>query len=330
MNLLFTSAGRRVALVRHFKQVLADLGVPGQVLTADLRRHAPAGFVADRHVLVPPVRDPRYVPTLLEVCRSEAIRLLVPLIDTELHLLSPHREAFAAVGTTLLTCGTEANALCLDKRETAAFFAANGVATPRQHDIEALLQDPAARYPVFLKPAAGSCSVGATRIHDARELAFFRDHVSDAIVQELLEGEEYTIDVLVDFAGRVRCVVPRLRIETRAGEVSKGMTVKDPALIAAAKAVCEQLPGALGCVTLQAFKLADGQLRFIEINPRFGGGFPLAIAAGADFPRWLVQWLLGEDPPITLDGWRDGVVMLRYDDAVFTTREAIVEAGAGL
>ena len=129
--------------------------------------------------------------------------------------------------------------------------------------------------------------------------------------------------MLVDFNGQVKSVVPRLRLETRAGEVSKGMTVKNQAIISAAKIIAESLPGAVGCLTIQCFLTEDGGLKFIEINPRFGGGFPLTIEAGADFPRWIIEMMQGRDPEIGIDQWQDGIVMLRYDDAVFTTRDRI-------
>ncbi len=129
---------------------------------------------------------------------------------------------------------------------------------------------------------------------------------------------------MADFPGKVRCVVPRLRIETRAGEISKGITVKNPLLIAAGKTVVEALPGAVGCITVQCFLTPDDQIKFIEINPRFGGGFPLSFEAGADFPRWIIEMMLGREADISIDGWKDGVVMLRYDDAIFVTKEMIL------
>jgi carbamoyl-phosphate synthase large subunit len=149
--------------------------------------------------------------------------------------------------------------------------------------------------------------------------------VPDAIVQENIEGEEFTLDVFVDFKGSVRCIVPRKRIETRAGEVSKGMTVKHPEIMAGGTKVVEKLPGAIGCVTVQCFLTAAGEVIFIEINPRFGGGFPLSIKAGADFPRWIVELMLGMEPDISLDNWQDGVVMLRYDDEIIVSKEMIDE-----
>jgi carbamoyl-phosphate synthase large subunit len=113
------------------------------------------------------------------------------------------------------------------------------------------------------------------------------------------------------------CVVPRRRLETRAGEISKGYTVRDPELERWGRRVAEQLPGAWGPLTLQAIRCPDGRLAFIEINARFGGGFPLALAAGADYPRWLLEWVLGAPSTASAGAWRGNLAMLRYDDAVF-------------
>lgn len=322
-SVLLTSGGRRVALVREFQAALKALGVPGRVLVADLRRNAAAFHAADAGVLVPRVTSPEYVPHLLALCEREGIRMVVPLIDTELHLLAPHREAFAARGVTLVVSSPATTELSLDKRTTRDFFQAHGFDTPAVLDAAAILADPNARYPYFLKPADGSCSVGATRIDDAESLAFHARHTANAMVQEFVKGEEYTLDVLADLTGKVRCVVPRLRIETRAGEVSKGMTVKDPLLMEAGRRVVEALPGAMGCMTVQLFLTAERAVKFIEINPRFGGGFPLAAAAGAKYPEWLIAWALGREPEVAMDAWTDGLVMLRYDDAVFVQKSEI-------
>lgn len=322
-NILFTSAGRRVVLLWHFKQSLKNLGITGSIVTTDFKKNAPASFIADAYEQVPHVNDLSYVAMLKDICKKHHINLIVPLIDTELHLISLHRQDFDAIGVTLLVSSNETNEICLDKRNTYNFFKSAGVQTPALLNPEEILADSEAKYPFLLKPADGSCSIGVTKISNTRELEFFKDYVPNAIVQEFVVGEEYTLDILVDFHGQVRCVVPRLRIETRAGEISKGVTVKNPALIGAGKKVVDSLPGALGCITVQCFLTPNDEIKFIEINPRFGGGFPLSIQAGADFPRWIIEMMLGREPEITIDGWQDGIVMLRYDDAIFVTKEMI-------
>lgn len=322
-NILFTSAGRRVSLIRLFRLALDRLGLKGKLVTTDLQKNAPAIFVADCKELVPRVSDPSYIDVLKDICRRHGIRLLIPLIDTELHLLASHKKDFAEIGVTVLISEPEVNTICFDKRRTSTFFRQAGVRTPTILDMQRTLNDPSAQYPFIIKPVDGSCSVGVYKVRSPRELEFFAEYVPNAILQEYIAGEEYTLDVLVDFHGKVRSVVPRLRIETRAGEVSKGMTVKNQAIITAGKKVAEALPGALGCITVQCFLTPGEEIVFLEINPRFGGGFPLAAEAGADFPRWITEMTLGRNPDIKLDGWQEGLVMLRYDDGIFVTRDLI-------
>lgn len=323
-NILFTSAGRRVSLIRLFKQAITDLGLQGVIVTADLRPDAPAHFAADAHELVPHITDSMYIDRVADICEKYEIRLVVPLIDTELHVFAPHRETFRAMGVTLLVSSPETIEIGRDKRQTSDFFHRVGIPTPSLLTPASLLQSrESSPYPVMLKPSAGSASAGITKIHTSQELEFFMDYVADPIIQEFIHGDEYTLDILVDFTGKTRCVVPRLRIETRAGEVSKGMTVKHSAIMEAGKRLGQSLPDAVGCVTAQCFLKEDGSITFIEINPRFGGGFPLAAHAGANFPRWIIEWMLGRNPDIALDGWRDGVVMLRYDAEIFTTKDSL-------
>lgn len=328
-NILFTSAGRRVSLIRHFKETLKAMNLPGKIVTTDLKRNAPAPFVSDYRELVPRVTDPDYISVIKRICRQYKIKLLIPLIDTELVLLSHYKAEFEEMGVVVLVSSTETNEICFDKRKTYEYFKRIGVKTPEILEPEKVLSDPEAPYPFLLKPANGSCSQGVTKINNAKELAFFREYIEEPILQELVVGEEYTLDVLVDFQGNIYSIVPRLRIETRAGEVSKGMTVKNFAIMAAAMEVVKALPGAVGCITVQCFLTGSGEIKFIEINPRFGGGFPLSIQAGADFPRWIIEMMLGNKLHIDIDDWQDGVVMLRYDDAVFMRKEMMEDDQSG-
>jgi carbamoyl-phosphate synthase large subunit len=320
MNILLTSVGRRVELLKAFRQSMRRWNITGKIVTADLKKTAPAAFVADVAELVPRVKDPDYIDKLLDICDRHQIDLLIPTIDTELHLLSLHRQQFQERGVTLLISSPATNEICYSKKKTSSFFEKIGVKTPKVYALSEITEQ---NFPLILKPDTGSSSVGLYYIKDREQLNFFSNHVENAIFQELVTGEEYTIDVLLDFKGNVVSIVPRVRLETRAGEISKGITVKSPALIAAAKQVAEALPGAIGCITVQCFLRADGEIFFIEINPRFGGGYPLSYRAGADFPGWLMQMYIGEYPKVAIDEWEDGLAMLRYDDAIFVKAEDI-------
>jgi carbamoyl-phosphate synthase large subunit len=323
-NILFTSVGRRVNIVQYFRQVLKSLELTGNIVTVDLHKHAPASFLADFTEQVCPVTNSKYVSQLLDICAKYQIKLLIPLIDTELHLLSLHKQDFAEIGVTVLVSSAETNEICMDKRKTFTFFKSIGVQTPEIYDYETIIADKQAQYPFLIKPYNGSSSNGVTIVKNSKELEFFKDYIPNAIIQEFVIGQEYTLDILVDFQGQVQMIVPRKRIETRAGEISKGMTVKNYDLIHAGKIVVSSLKDAIGCITVQCFLQPDGEIKFIEINPRFGGGFPLSYQAGANFPRLILEMMLGKKYQTAIDNWQENIVMLRYDEAIFVNREAII------
>lgn len=316
-NILFTSVGRRVQLINHFKRTLNELGMEGKIITTDFKNSAPASYMSDTHIVVPKISDSNYIEALKNICQKYNITLLIPLIDTELTQLSFHKEEFEEIGVTCLVSSCEVNDICFDKRNTYHFFKNTGFQTPEIFDVNILMNSQQFNFPYIIKPVNGSSSEGVNKINNINELLFFINYTPDAMLQNFVVGDEYTIDVLVDFSGNIRSVVPRLRIETRAGEVSKGLTVKNKLLIEASKKVVKALPGPLGCITLQCFITNDGEITFIEINPRFGGGVPLSFEAGADFPKYIIQWMNGEETHNRIDDWMDGLAMLRYDEAIF-------------
>jgi len=323
-TVLISSAGRRVALLECFRTALKSLGLQGRVIAVDMSPLSSAFHRADVGYVVPRCTDEEFVPRMLEICRQEHVRLIVPTIDTELPVYAKHRASFESIGTHILVSSTETVSLSGDKVLTHRWLVEHGFPTVRQAPPAEVIRDPSVwQFPLVAKPVRGSASIGLARVHDGDEL---RTAVrgGEYIVQTIAPGREFTVDVLVDREGRARCAVPRLRIEVRAGEVSKGMTVRHPHLEGLARQLCEARPGAYGVTTVQLFyDEASGETSVIEINPRFGGGFPLAWRAGAHYPRWILEELLGLPPTVRDDGWRDGLVMLRYDEAVFVDAASV-------
>jgi carbamoyl-phosphate synthase large subunit len=265
---------------------------------------------------------------MLDLCRENAVRLVVPTIDTELPTYAAHRGEFSAIGTTVAISAPETIAIGGDKNRTHEWLVANGFPTVRQTTPDRLrsgADDPGEfPFPLLVKPRGGSASIGVAVVRDPPEMAM-ATRSGSFIVQTVARGVEHTVDVLVDRQGKCRCAVPRKRIEVRAGEVSKAVTVRHDGMMDLARRIAEALPGAYGVLNIQLFlDEASGGLEVIEINPRFGGGFPLAWKAGADYPRWLLQEISGAPSEAAWGGWRDRLVMLRYDEAVFVDAE---EAG---
>jgi carbamoyl-phosphate synthase large subunit len=320
-TVLISSAGRRVELLRAFRRTLDQVG-GGRMLATDLSWHSSAFHDADEGFLVPRITDPGFVPRMLEVCEAQGVDLVIPTLDPELPVYAAAREQFAAVGTTVAISSPEVTSIAGDKQHTHDWLVANGFPTVVQGTVADVRGDPGAwPFPLVVKPRFGSASIGVAVVDDleAFEAAVTDD---DMIVQTKAAGTEHTIDLLADRSGRCLGAVPRRRIEVRAGEVSKGITVRSPALAELAEKVCAALPGAYGVLNFQVFVSPDtGQTAVIEINARFGGGFPLSHAAGADFPLALVQDALGQPITAPLDGWRDRLVMLRYDAAVFVDED---------
>jgi carbamoyl-phosphate synthase large subunit len=281
---------------------------------------SPALQSCDDGFLVQSTTHPRYVGQLLSIVRRHGVRLLVPTVDLDLRLLAEHRWRFDRLGCQVLVSDPQVIDICQDKRKTCRFLQRHGFDAPLTQSVRsALAADRRGEltWPRFLKPWDGHAGKGSTVVRDRKELLFYAKRVPNPICQEYIEGVEYTCDVYIDFERRVRCVVPRRRLEVRSGEVSKAQVVKDSRMMTQAARLIEQLGAGPGVVTLQLFLTRKKRLKFIEVNPRFGGGAPLSIRAGADFPKWILQELAGKRPCIGFDAFEDGLVMLRYDAEVW-------------
>ena len=316
MNILFTCAGRRVALMQGFADALKELGVKGKLVATDITPASPAFQKADAGVLVPPARRAEYLPTLKDIAKKHRIGLVVPLTDLDLRSLARHRDEFTEFGCTVMIGSEDAVTLCRDKAKTNELIGKAGLATINTLTMAEFRATPF--YPCFVKPVSGSAGIGSSVIRNEKQL---RAHVSTygdlMIVQEYVPGQEYTVDVYRSRDGKVRCVVPRQRLLVRSGEVEKGITVKDPELIRTATALGEAMKNLWGVFCCQCRRSGNGPVRYFEINPRFGGGSPLAIAAGANLPLYLLQEVLGLPITAEIGRFTDRLLMLRYDEAVF-------------
>ena len=320
-NVLISSAGRRVALLRCFEAAITELGLDGEVLTTDMSDRAPACHASSRSFQVPRCTSSEFIPRMLELVERERVMLLIPTLDHELLVYAEHRAEFARVGCHVAVSGPETIAIARDKRLTHSWMQENGFPVPRQLELaEAAAIASELSFPVIAKPIGGSCSIGVFRCETPQELIGFQT-TETYIVESEAKGREFTVDMFVDRAGRCRVTVPRERLETRAGEVSKGITRHIPAVEQLATNIAETLPEASGVLNAQVFfDETTGELAVIEVNPRFGGGYPLSCQAGANCPKWLIQECL--DQSIEVPPWSENLLMLRYDDAVFVNHYA--------
>ena len=300
-GVLFTCAGQRVDIVTAFGRAGA------RTLATDVNPLAPALYHADAHAFVPRVDDPGYVPALRELVHVHDIALIVPLTDLDHGVLARARDALGAL--VLLPAPEIVDALA-DKWLAHVLFEERGIGSPPTWLPDALPVDVV--YPLLVKARHGFGSRGIYRCADRRELEFFLGYTKhDSMVQACCGGEEFSIDVFCDLDSRCLNAVPRTMIESKGGESIKGMTVRDPELIELGRHVSETL-GLVGPANIQCFREPDGSHRVTDINPRFGGAFPLPTAAGSRYPELALALAAGERPEPRLGDFREGLMMTRF------------------
>lgn len=316
MNILVTAASRRVALIKGFTRALEELGLKGRVVAADTDPFSPGLFFCAAHHIVPLSTSPDYIANIKDICGREEISLLVPTIDEELPVYGRHRDEFARMGVRIPVVDEKIGTVCNDKYLTYHFFREHGLPMAETYlpDEVRSLRPP---LPLFIKPRIGRGAVGAHPIYSARELDFFLDYVPDPVVQRFLSGREYTIDVLCDFDGKIISIVPRERMVIRSGVCDRGRTFKNANMMALAARAVEALR-LVGPANLQC-KMDGDDITFFEVNPRFSGAIQLTVSAGADFPRLIVEMLLGEVKP-RIGEFEDGVTMVSYEESIFKRR----------
>lgn len=313
-NILITSAGKRVVLVQIFQRTLQEMGSDAKVYTTDMRPEmAPAGIMSDGCLKVSRCTADGYIDELLQICQERHIGVIIPTIDTELLVLSQNKQRFEAIGVGLAVSDYDFIRVCRDKRLTEDYFAKLGIAVPKAVD----KYHPV--FPMFAKPYDGSLSTNLHVIRKADELT--KEILEDPklIFMEYVDKQEYkefTVDMYYGLDDRVKGIVPRERIEIRAGEINKGITRKN-FIVDFLKERMGMLKGVRGCICIQLFyRESDHDIKGIEINPRFGGGFPLSYYAKANYAAYVIrEYLMGEDVAYSED-WLDNTLMLRYDNDV--------------
>jgi carbamoyl-phosphate synthase large subunit len=300
-GVLFTCAGQRVDIVTAFRRAGA------RTLATDVNRLAPALYHADAHAFVPTVDSPEYVDALRALVYEHDISLVVPLTDLDHGVLSRAKDRLGAL--VLLPEPEIVDALA-DKWLAHTYFLDRGIGSPPTWLPDGLPSDLA--FPVLVKARRGFGSRGIYRCRDRRELEFFLDYASeDSMVQACCGGEEFSIDVFCDLDSRCLNAVPRTMIESKGGESIKGMTIADEELVEVGRHVSETL-GLVGPANVQCFREPDGSHLVTDINPRFGGAFPLPTAAGSRYPELALALAAGERPEPRLGDYRAGLYMTRF------------------
>lgn len=310
MNILITSCGRDISLIKAFRSALINNG-GGKVIASDISYNAPGLYFADEYVLSPSSDDPSFIPFILDICIKNDIKLLITARDAELITFAEAKSKFDAINVKILTAPLDSLRICRNKLLFCKFCEENGFPIPKTYFHEDQIN-----YPAFIKPITGAGSLNVHKLFSKKELELVKEIYSDIfLIQELVDWPEYSIDLFSDFHGRVISVIPRERIRTVGGESYVGRTYKNEILINESIKIAQALK-LIGPNTIQCF-FSGSSIKFIEVNPRFGGGANLGFNSGANVPELLVRILNGESIEPCIGEFKDKLLMLRYTCDIF-------------
>lgn len=311
MNILFTCAGRRTYLLKYFKENLSE---GDKIVAIDMQLSAPALQAADVKIQVPAVYDPEYVDIIHRICKEQQIDALFSLNDLELPVLAENKARFEALGVKVVVSDPKVIDLAFDKYKTAQWVESLGLTAPKTYvrldDCKRALASGEIAFPLFMKPRWGSGSIGLESIADMEELDIYYKLLMKKIkktilatasagdeyimIQEKLTGSEFGLDIMNDLNGKNIGVSVKKKLAMRAGETDKAITVDLPELRKMGRKIGASL-GHIGNLDVDIMQRADGAYCVLELNPRFGGGFPFSYEAGVNLPKVLIQIIKGKE-----------------------------------
>jgi carbamoyl-phosphate synthase large subunit len=313
LNILFSCIGRRGYIADYFR---AHLAPNDRIIGTSNSRLTPGFRNCDLAVLLPDIVSTDYLPALTRLCRDEDITALVSFFDPDINVLSRHLGDFRALGVVPILPTPEVNEIAFDKYRTFTFALNNGFDAPETFvDLEQAMtavETGRIRFPMVVKPRHGFASLNLFRARDANELDVLFRYVPEMMIQPLITGTEYDLDICNDLHGQVLSVVPKRKISTRAGEVDQAEICNTPSMMALGLRLGEALGkmGHVGPLDVDVI-VNDDKPYILDINPRFGGGYPMSHLAGADFPRLLMQMIRKESPRSEIGQFRSGMITFK-------------------
>lgn len=283
------------------------------IVATDMQLSAPALQAADIKIQVPAVYDPKYVDITLDICKEYKINALISLNDLELPILSQNKTKFESIGVKLLVSDPSVIDICFDKYKTAQWIESIGLKSPKTYvsltEAKNAITKGDINYPLFMKPRWGSGSIGLETVNDEEELDIYyslllkkikRTILATAsvgddyiLIQEKLTGNEYGLDVMNDIDGNHIEVSVKQKLAMRAGETDKAVTLNNPEIEEIGHKVGQNLKHTCN-LDMDIMQRENGDYCVLELNPRFGGGFPFSYEAGVNLPKAIIQWLNNE------------------------------------
>ncbi|HCR37362.1 MAG TPA: hypothetical protein DIU37_04345, partial [Opitutae bacterium] len=314
LNVLILSVSAKGGLVKAFR----ESSNANRIVGVDADAYAPAGQLCDRFYTIPKQTHPTCLEKIQALCQRESIDLIIPTREDDIAFLNQNPNVFQA---KIATCSSECFHICNNKWETQAWLTKHNFQAPPTLRAEYAKADmPFTEFPLIAKSPTGSGSRGIEMLKKPQDIRNIPDHW---LIQPLLNGNEYTLNAYVDMQGHCVTLIPHARIRVQEGEVSQGLTVRNQVLIELGTQIAEALPGAYGPMTIQVFfDTLSSHLAVTDINPRFGGGYPLVHRSGARFTEWLIQEAQGMTLPHPFTAWENNLMILRYRESLFFKKDA--------
>ncbi len=324
MNILLLSAGRRNLIVRYFKENLSPIG--GKIFAADSSPMAAALYEADKSFIVPPFGDNRYIDTIISICKDNNIKAVLSLVDPELSLLAENAERLKAEGIFPIVSEKGAVEICFDKYLLHQFLLDNGFKSIpcfiSLEEAEQKLDGGALYFPLFLKPRKGSASIGLAKVENKEQLRIVFSKEPGMVIQPFVTAQEWGVDIYIDFNNKKAIhIFPKKKLLMRSGETDKAIGIKEQQLISLCKEVVQKL-GLVGPIDIDCFETDEGFV-VSEINPRFGGGYPLAYKSGANFMELLLNNINGIANEPKIGNFKEGLHMFKFVEAVFADKDLV-------
>lgn len=313
MNILITSAGRRIKLIQYFKNEFKNIG---KVVVTDCDFLAPVLYIADIGYVVPKIDDKNYLDEIKKIIKKENIGAILSLIDTELNLLAEHKQELEKLGVKVIVSDKESIDICFNKFKMFEFLNRYGFKCAKTYDnVESFNDDYKnndINLPVFTKPIDGSASINAKMVDNLEELSLIMKKNDDLLIQEFLDGKEYGIDVYVDLISKkVISIFIKDKIKMRSGETDKAVSIIDNKLFNIIEDFVIKL-GVVGPIDIDVFKVKD-EYYISEVNPRFGGGYLLAYESGENFPLYIKNNLIGYENIKNIGNYKENIFMIKHD-----------------
>ncbi|MBE6663244.1 MAG: ATP-grasp domain-containing protein [Ruminococcaceae bacterium] len=313
MNVLLTSVGRRAYMVKYFKEALIE---SGKVHVCNSDDKTVAFHYADQSIISPLIYDENYIPFLLAYCKENKIDILISLFDIDLLILARSKKEFEKIGTRVIVSEPELIEICNDKWKSYEFLKENGFNVPKTYltleDTINALDRGEISYPIIVKPRFGCGSIALSVAEDEMALLYYfrrntrtinksylryeSSSVDDKIIyQECLKGQEYGVDIINDLDGNFKNAIVKRKLAMRAGETDIAELVDEPSIYNETKRLGE-LTNHIANMDVDVF-LVDGKPYILEMNARFGGGYPFSHMAGCNLPKAITSWCKGEFVP---------------------------------